>query len=276
MQSFLKSGIFVAVFLLSCQTSFANSSVEDDLSMTSEQKEVLDKFRKRVLHHLPQDYMKEDIYLIRWLRVKNFNLDAAERMLLKSLAWRQTNNMDKIDEEDWSYFERGYAYSVDTNDKKGQPLIIISNVIPWNIRSTILQGKRDQLVRWMAKMFEDASKRVRSLQAEGKNTTRFSMINTLDNFNIVESGCLQCLSVFTTFTSNYEENYPEMMDQMVLVNVPGIFDAVLTLIRPLMTPGTRKAMRLMGTNKKVWQAELLKEIDPDQLPIDLGGNREDI
>src|SRR5882757_4975322 len=39
----------------------------------------------------------------------------------ESLAWRQTNNMDTIDEEDWSYFERGYAYSVDTNDKRGQP-----------------------------------------------------------------------------------------------------------------------------------------------------------
>lgn len=67
-------------------------------------------------------------------------------------------------------------------------------------------------------MLEDATARIREEQSAGRNVTRFSMVNTLENFNLVESGCLRCLSVFTAFTNNYEEHYPQTMDQMVLVN----------------------------------------------------------
>lgn len=88
----------------------------------------------------------------------------------------------------------------------------------WDIRALAVQGRSKQLIRWMAKMYEDVTTRVRELQAQGKNVTRFSMLNTLENFNLVESGCLQCLNVFIAFTNNYEENYPETMEDMVLVN----------------------------------------------------------
>lgn len=70
----------------------------------------------------------------------------------------------------------------------------------------------------MAKMYEDVTRRIRELQAEGKAVTRFSMVNTLDNFNLQTAGCLQCLGVFTTFTTTFEEHYPETLDQMILVN----------------------------------------------------------
>jgi hypothetical protein len=57
------------------------------------------------------------------------------------------------------------------------------------------------------------------------------------------------------------------------MSAPGIFDSVVQLIRPLMTPETRKSLRLMGTNKKQWQTELLKEIDADQLTPEFGGTK---
>lgn len=44
------------------------ASVDSDVTITLEQKQIMDKFRDVVSPRLPHDYMNQDIYLIRWLR----------------------------------------------------------------------------------------------------------------------------------------------------------------------------------------------------------------
>jgi len=64
----------------------------------------------------------------------------------------------------------------------------------WDVRSAVLSGRRDQLIRWMIKMMEDATKKVRQFEDEGKNVTRWAMIYDLGYFNLAQSGCLNCKS----------------------------------------------------------------------------------
>jgi hypothetical protein len=61
---------------------------------------------------LDKDYQKSDIYLIRWLRAKNFNIRAAEEMLIADLKWRKNEKMDNIDQEDWYVNELGLLYII--------------------------------------------------------------------------------------------------------------------------------------------------------------------
>ncbi len=61
---------------------------------------------------LDKDYQKSDIYLIRWLRAKNFNIRAAEEMLVSDLKWRKNEKMDNIDQEDWYVNELGLLYII--------------------------------------------------------------------------------------------------------------------------------------------------------------------
>lgn len=96
---------------------------------------------------VPREYMREDIYLIRWLRgtsfnpqfakkslpliiyrsdcickAANFNLDTAEEMLIRNFKWRKQKNMDHILEEDFTDIIEEYSpMYVDITDKKGQP-----------------------------------------------------------------------------------------------------------------------------------------------------------
>lgn len=51
-------------------------------------------------------------------------------------------------------------------------------------------------------MMEDATKRVRDYQQQGKNVTRWGMIYNLGYFNLVQSGCFQC-----KFRDNEHEPY---------------------------------------------------------------------
>jgi hypothetical protein len=111
---------------------------------------------------------------------------------MQDLLWRRENNIKNIDNEDWSYFEEDYAYSVESIDKTGRPILYFEDSAKWDVRQAVVSGQKAKLTRWMVKMMEDATKRVRELQNEGHNVTRWGMIFNLAYFNLVQSGCLQC------------------------------------------------------------------------------------
>jgi len=245
---------------------------DQDLIVTPKQGQILEKFTDRMRPVLTQEYMTKPIFLLRWLRAANFNVETAERMLMNNLKWRRDNNIDNINNEDWSFFEEEFAYSVDTFDKTGRPIITIDSG-KWDVRQAVLSGQRPRLVRWMVKMMEDATKLVRMQQARGVNVTRWGMIYNLGYFNLVQSGCLQCLTVYTEFVQNYEKYYPNHASTITLVNTPGIFDVILRAIRPAMSPASRDTLQVYGTNKPQWQQALLKDIPKNQLPVEYGGTR---
>lgn len=62
----------------------------------------------------------------------------------------------------------------------------------WDIRQAAVSGKRDRLIRWVFKYFEDATKQVRKYQGEGKNVTQFILLLDAEGFNPVNHGCALC------------------------------------------------------------------------------------
>jgi hypothetical protein len=43
---------------------------------------LIPQFKERVIDKVTQEYMKSDIFIIRWLREKDFNLEEAEKLLM--------------------------------------------------------------------------------------------------------------------------------------------------------------------------------------------------
>lgn len=41
------------------------------------------QFKDRVAHRLPEAIMSTDFYLIRWIRITNFNIEEAENLLME-------------------------------------------------------------------------------------------------------------------------------------------------------------------------------------------------
>jgi len=46
---------------------------------------------------------------------------------------------------------------------------------------------------------------------------------------------------------------------------------VLAAVRPIFSPNTREILKIFGTNRRDYGAQLFKDIDKNQLPADLGG-----
>jgi len=270
---FMRAGpLILLIVLFSAVLDFTQSiPVEEDLTITYKEKVALEKFRELVKTHLKDDYMRQDIYLIRWLRAANLDLKLAEQKLLDNLKWREENSIDNVLNEDFSDLERDYPYTTDTQDKTGRPIIAFG-FGDWDIRKAVLAGQARRFTRYLDRAFEDVSKQIREKQARGENVTQAQFLINLEGFSLAQQGCIQCLpAIFTYF--QHQVYYPNLADNIVLVNTPGIFEVVLRIIRPIMAPETRVALKVFGTNKQQWQDFLRSIIAKDQLSREFGGTR---
>jgi len=247
-------------------------SLQEDLALTKKQKLALDEFKGMMKGRLPLEYQNEDIYLIRWLRAKNFRLREAESMLMQNLAWRKENKMDEVLKEDWSDFRKKYKYWIDGVDKQGRPILFI-DVGEWNLRAATVTGESARVGRYIDKIYEEINEKVRHMRiVEGKNVTQYYLIFDMEGFNLVEQGCAACLPLTTRVVTTYENYYPGNNHKTAMVNTPGTFQSLLQILKPLMSPATRNALFIYGKKEEGVEA-LLKDIDADQLAIELGGTR---
>ncbi|OXA55512.1 hypothetical protein Fcan01_09365, partial [Folsomia candida] len=266
MNSFVTLAILVAFGVLGvCQAV----SVQEDVTLTRKQKAVLDQFKESVKGRLPQEYMYEDIYLIRWLRAKDFRLKDAENMIMQNVAWRKENQMDNVLKEDWSDFRKEYKYWIDGVDKEGRPILII-DVGEWDLRKASVTGQAKRLGRYIDSIYEEINEKVRTMRlVEGKNVTQ-------RKWGVPRVRIPLATRVVTT----YETHYPGNQHKTVLVNSklscypqsPGPFQTLLQILRPLMSQNTRDTQFIYGKKEEGAEA-LLKDINADQLAVEFGGTR---
>jgi len=215
--------------------------------------------------------MKTDLYLIRFLRAANLDLKGAERRMMENLKFREENGMDNVLNEDWSDVESEYPYYVDTEDKEGRPILNF-NLGEWDLRKGIVQGKRDRVIRYLDKGFEELALQIRQKQAKGMNVTQAIFLINLANFNLAQQGCIQCLpTIYQYFL--HQVHYPNMSDKIILINTPLIFETILKLLNPIMAPETREALRVFGPDKEKWKSYLNELVDRNQLYTEFGGTK---
>lgn len=166
---------------------------EEVANLTSTQRQTLNEFRRQVQDMLPHPYMKEDLYLSRFLRVRDFRLRESVAYLREALEWRQINAMDSIDYEDFSDLERDFPLYFDGLDKKGR-VIMEGNFGEWPMRTAVIAGKLPRLKRYSERAIEDATKKVRQLsETYGRNVTQWVMLLNMDGFSVIENACPSCM-----------------------------------------------------------------------------------
>lgn len=69
-------------------------------------------------------------------------------------------------------------------------------------------------------------------------------------------------------TSMMQDHYPETLGKTCIINAPFYFQAVWSLVKPLLQPRTVNKITLLGTK---YMDELLKYVDVDNIPEYMGG-----
>lgn len=244
MKHSFKLKISFVVLLLFIVSIEASLYFEEVANLTPAQRKTLSRFRSQVEDLLPHDYMKEDLYLIRFLKSKNFRLQDSILAIKEAMQWRELNSMDSIDNEDFSDMEQDFPLYFDGVDKQGR-IVMESHFGEWPVRTAVVGGKLQRLNRYGVKAIEDATRKVRDLQASGKNVTQWVMLLNMDGFNVIQNACPSCkffnwkvikfmntnsngkfkciifitgLPYYLNFVSSYEKYYPFSVGHMVYVN----------------------------------------------------------
>jgi len=252
------------------------SAIGETEVYTPQESEALNKFRPLVTKFLDNDFMKNDAYLVSFLRERNLDPEAAKEMLLTTLKWRKDQNIGNLLNEDFSEFEKKYPFNIEGVDKEGRP-IQIAPAGQWRPRQAVLGGQLDKYNRFMIRsMLEIPFQKIQQLNAvsSDKNVSRYMLIFDMHGINAREHLCLQCIQVYANLVTTAEKYYPRLAYKTFFINSPRIFETVLSVIRPLMSEFTRNNLNVLDHNRDKWQKTLLEYVDSEQLPPRYGGTKE--
>lgn len=217
--------------------------------------------------------------LLRFLRARDYRVDAAAEMLRKDMVWRKALNMralaskrraevagcdEEVLREHLPCWHQGY-------DRAGRPVIIkqygktrLPALFPHvsvdglellhayeNERTAVLCGQQS------TKLGKDITKAVYIIDAEG-----------WDPSNLRSTAAL---SYAQKMAKVDQDHYPERLGVVFIVNSPLIVSIFWGLVRPFLDPKTRDKVRIFS-DRQQWIPALTEVIDPAHLPAEYGGS----
>ncbi|CAG5051254.1 unnamed protein product [Parnassius apollo] len=229
------------------------------------------QFRRSVRDVLKPEH--NDHYLLRWLRARQWDPEAAEKMLRDSLIWREKWGIDTT-LETWQAPEplQKYFPSGTTGfDKEGSPIIIVPfmGLDVWGMLHSVT---RTDIIRMILRHLENylASARKQSLE-HGPAALKVTVLFDLEGFNIRQYAWKPAAEMVFTLLQIYEANYPEILKTCFIVNAPKVFSLAFSVVKKFMHEYTISKIKIYGTDTKKWQPQVLELIDRDQLPAHYGG-----
>jgi hypothetical protein len=220
----------------------------------------------------PKDYMKEDIYLVKYLKASKYDPAKAASMMNTMIQWRQEKGVDNWEQDEkLNAFESEYPSLENGKDKDGRP-VREAPYGKWNILTAVpkLSALNDYAVRSM----ERCTVKVREQQSKGKDVSQWTLLLNLEGFTPVLSACVGCMPLYMNYVQAYEKYYPNTIKEIILVNAPPTFNLFLTGLKAtVMKPSTAELITVFGPNKSDWQTYVNERVASDQLAEWFGGSK---
>ncbi|XP_004930377.1 SEC14-like protein 2 isoform X1 [Bombyx mori] len=245
------------------------------VGIDDDQRFALMKFRRSVKDVLRPEH--NDHFLLRWLRARQWDPEAAEKMLRDSLKWREKWEVDTT-LPSWQapeVLQKHFPSGSTGFDKEGSPVIIVP-FVGLDVWGLLHSFTRTEVIRMILKHLENylAIARKQAL-THGPDALKVTVIFDLEGFNIRQYAWKPAAEMVFTLLKLYEANYPEILKSCFIVNAPKVFSLAFSVIKKFMHEYTISKIKIFGTDTKKWQAQVLNLIDKDQLPVHYGGTMVD-
>ncbi|XP_063701542.1 SEC14-like protein 4 [Culicoides brevitarsis] len=245
------------------------------LDLQDDQKFALMKFKRNIRDVLKPEH--DDIYLVRWLKARKWNPEAAEKMFRESLKWRETRNIDNI--QQWNsthnldpYYPYGFmGFTEQTN----YPFVIIP-LKDLDVNGFLRCLSKGDLVRAVIKLIEyHVNMAHEHSKTHGYNATQFIVLIDMDGFSVRQYLTKQVLDISVILAKVYEANYPCMLKKVFIINAPAIFTVAFNVLKKFLSAETIGSVKIMNSDRKKWQAAIMEVIPKEILPKHYGGLRVD-
>jgi CRAL/TRIO domain len=211
---------------------------------------------------------KDPLQVVRFLRARPGNVDAAESMFRNMMAWRRRNHVDSIlqdytpPDEIVQHFPGAILQGL---DKDGDP-IFLSRTGVTDGAGLVQKYGRDEMIRhaiwlrelvargeWIQECEEQQQQQQNDNAVDGQPVTnkqqprlpirRMTLIDDLDElsvFQIVKNRAL--LNVYNEVMQLDQNNYPETCKKLLIIRAPALFRMVWMIIQHFFDPGVKEKM----------------------------------
>ncbi|XP_021947985.1 SEC14-like protein 2 isoform X2 [Folsomia candida] len=220
--------------------------------------EILNEFQKRV-----SDIQVDEAKCLRFLIARNFDQGKAEDMLRNHIKWQKDVNLEYL-LNGWPAprdMEDDFKFSFTGTSHNGGPVVWVPGG-EWNIRHFVEQGRRDDIMKLTIRTLEYVLEQVKNhgnkplVAIYGFEGLTYHKVSHFETSRIVYAG-FQLL----------EQNYPEILQNVIIVNAPYPFYIAWNIISPLLSKRTSSKIRVFGPDKKKY-VPVLRELCPDNaIPV---------
>lgn len=210
----------------------------------------------------------DDYFLVRWLRARSWNVEAAEKMLRESLQWRKFWDVDE-GLKTWDppeALEHYYPSGSTGNDKDGSPVIFVP-FSGFDIIGILHSVSKQDVLRMTMKVLEyylDIAK-----TSGGNNVV---VVFDMDEFNLKHYAWRPAAEVVISLLQMYEANYPEILKSCYIINAPAVFAVAFSVVKRFLNDYTLSKISIYKSDPKKWQKVLREHISPEILPKYYGGD----
>lgn len=234
--------------------------------LSDEQQRKLQEFQTK----LPQGAKTNSYHaFLRFLRAREWDVNAASEMYANFLSWRNKSNMDHILDNPppkADTYMKLIPHVYHGFDKQGRPVLFerIGNV-DWDLLEAYLTD--EQLMCNHLWEIEYSARRCReSSQRSGKHVETFTRIVDLTGLNLSGRKGLKFIRMCAANDQNY---YPERLGRVIVINAPSVFPVFWKMAKRWLNPVTASKVEVCGADYK---ETLLKFIDAENLPEEFGGS----
>jgi len=214
----------------------------------------------------------DDLYLLRFLRARKFDLVKTMEMFKKFLQWRVEKQVDNLREnfqiQNLIAIKKVYPHGYHRTDKIGRP-VYIELYDKTDVKELFKITTEENMVNYYIKQYERQMKYIFPACSAVVKRPVEQYCTILDANGIGIGALIGPIKGFLKLASSIgQDYYPEMLGKMTIVNVGFFFRAIWTLVKSFLDQKTQDKISLLKSNYK---EDLLKLVDEDKLPQFFGG-----
>ncbi|WFD43074.1 hypothetical protein MPSI1_001726 [Malassezia psittaci] len=213
--------------------------------------------------------------LLRFLRARNFDVDAAKLMYSNAEKWKESIQLEKLYRE-FQFEERdlvakhGWRMYFHKTDRLGRPIFVqdLSNLQPDKVFSIT---SPDRIIRNFAVTLEHAVRHRYDACTESQGhlvDDNYMVLNVaglgLSTFWSMKGQLQQLLSVL-------DDNFPELSGRVQIINAPYLFSTVWSYVKGWLPAQTAAKIDIAGTD---YMSKVSSYVNLEAWPKHLGGECE--
>lgn len=216
----------------------------------------------------------DDASLLRFLRARKFDVEKTKEMFINCENWRKEFGVNDI-LETFHYREKSqvasfYPQYYHKTDKDGRP-IYIEELGKVNIPEMYKLTTQERMLKNLVWEYESFIKYRLPACSRQIGYLVETSCTIMDCKGISLSQISQVFSYVREASKIGQDYYPERMGKFYIINAPFGFATAFRIFKPFLDPVTVNKIFILGWS---YQADLLKQIPAENLPVRFGGKSE--